>query len=273
VKKILFVVLFSTIVLFAESGKFQNPLANLYTNKPTEFKVGSWAKYQTSGDQKGTMQFAVVGDTMVEGKKVYWFEMEMTTDKDTNKTYIKFLALGMNQSNESVAKFIMQTNNDQPWLFEMDAPKDKDKDKTKSSGGFDTSDYEITMNKETITVQAGTYDCTHIVQKSKKNKKEKNDIWVSDKVELMGMVKMQSKDMTMELIKAGTDAKTHITGTPRKFSLGELFKGPRDENQPKPTEIDSKSESTDTKKNADSKKSDEEKENPVEKGIKSIFGF
>jgi hypothetical protein len=43
-------------------------------------------------------------------------------------------------------------------------------------------------------------------------------VWVSDEAAPWGLVKTQGKESSMLLTKVITDAKDHITGTPKKFN-------------------------------------------------------
>ena len=49
-------------------------------------------------------------------------------------------------------------------------------------------------------------------------KDRSSELWVSDKVAPWGLVKTQGKESSMLLTKEITDAKDHITGTPKKFN-------------------------------------------------------
>ena len=49
-------------------------------------------------------------------------------------------------------------------------------------------------------------------------KDRSSELWVSDKVAPWGLVKTQGKESSMLLTKVITDAKDHITGTPKKFN-------------------------------------------------------
>jgi hypothetical protein len=51
------------------------------------------------------------------------------------------------------------------------------------------------------------------------------DSWISDKVAPWGLVKSQGKDSSMVLTKVITDAKDHITGTPKKFDPMQMMRG------------------------------------------------
>ena len=68
------------------------------------------------------------------------------------------------------------------------------------------------VGAETITVPAGTYICQHWKKDS-----GVGDVWVSDKVTPMGMVKSVSAGETMVLLKVITGATDHITGPVTKF--------------------------------------------------------
>jgi hypothetical protein len=65
---------------------------------------------------------------------------------------------------------------------------------------------------ETITVPAGTFSCVHW-----KKDTGDGDVWLSDKVTPMGMVKSVSKNDSMVLLKVITGATDHITGPVTKF--------------------------------------------------------
>ena len=65
---------------------------------------------------------------------------------------------------------------------------------------------------ETITVPAGTFSCMHW-----KNEDGTDEVWTSDKVTPMAMVKQVGKNRSMVLTKIITGATDHITGPVTKF--------------------------------------------------------
>jgi hypothetical protein len=84
--------------------------------------------------------------------------------------------------------------------------------RVKQSIPGDIRDKAERVGTESVTVPAGTFSCEHY-----KMKDGSSDVWVSDKVNPWGLVKMQGKDSSIILAKVITDAKDHITGTPKKF--------------------------------------------------------
>jgi hypothetical protein len=68
------------------------------------------------------------------------------------------------------------------------------------------------VGEETITVPAGTFLCDHWAKDD-----GKGDVWASSKVTPMSLVKEVTPTNSMTLVKAISDAKDHITGTPMKF--------------------------------------------------------
>jgi hypothetical protein len=75
------------------------------------------------------------------------------------------------------------------------------------------------VGTETITVPAGTFSCEHYRMKD-----GSSDAWISEKVAPWGLVKSQGKDSSMVLTKSITDAKDHITGTPKKFDPMQMMR-------------------------------------------------
>jgi hypothetical protein len=68
------------------------------------------------------------------------------------------------------------------------------------------------VGSESITVPAGTFSCQHW-----KKDQGVGDVWVSDKVSPMGMIKSVSSGETMVLVKVLSGATDHITGPVTKF--------------------------------------------------------
>ncbi len=84
----------------------------------------------------------------------------------------------------------------------------------------DIRDRAERVGTETVTVPAGTFVCEHYRMKD-----GSADTWISDKVAPWGLVKSQGKNTSMVLTKVITDAKDHITGTPKKFDPMQMMRG------------------------------------------------
>jgi hypothetical protein len=68
------------------------------------------------------------------------------------------------------------------------------------------------VGSETVTVPAGTFSCMHW-----KKDDGTDDVWTSDKVTPIAMVKQVGKNNSMVLTKVITGATDHITGPVTKF--------------------------------------------------------
>jgi hypothetical protein len=68
------------------------------------------------------------------------------------------------------------------------------------------------VGTESITVPAGTFSCQHW-----KKDQGVGDVWVSDKVSPMGMIKAVNPGDTMVLVKVLSGATDHITGPVTKL--------------------------------------------------------
>ena len=210
------------------------------------------------------MKFSLVSDAKCEGKKCYWFEIE-TWDEQSNHDIVKFLSKEDMSSNDSGYFSLISKHNDDPaYEFDFGTPKDTTQKTTLENqpaepvepapnpdAWMQNDKYEIKSAKESVTVPAGTFECLHITEINKESK-EKVDIWYSEKALPLGFVKMQSEDNKMELLELGDGAKSAITETPQKVSVGNILKN--------------------AAKQSAEEGAKEGSEDIMEKGIKSIFG-
>jgi hypothetical protein len=179
--------------------------------------VGSGAAYEvTDRDKnKSQMEITIVGKEDVNGKSGYWMEMAMANPRSGGNMYIKYL-LAPSDKGVAPTRMIMQPPGQDP--LEMDMGMMGRGGSTQSTPS-DIRDKAERVGTETITVPAGTFSCEHYRMKD-----GSADAWVSDKVAPWGLVKMQGKDSSMVLTKVITDAKDHITGTPKKFDPTQMMR-------------------------------------------------
>jgi hypothetical protein len=111
---------------------------------------------------------------------------------------------------------IMQMPGRDPMEMDSTNPAGRAMGQNTASDIRDKADF---VGTDTITVPAGTFSCQHYHMKD-----GSGDGWVSDKVAPWGLVKMQGKDQTIVLTKVITDAKDHITGTPKKFDPMQMMR-------------------------------------------------
>lgn len=67
------------------------------------------------------------------------------------------------------------------------------------------------VGTESVTTPGGTFECEHL------RTKEGSDVWIAPKTGPWGLVKSNSKDSSMVLVKVITDAKSHVVGTPQSM--------------------------------------------------------
>jgi len=151
---------------------------------------------------KTTMEMSVVGKEMVDGKEGFWMEIAHT-EKSGQMGYAKML---VTKDDFQFHKMVMQ----QPGKPAMELPFTPT-EHTKSHMQEEIEKWHM-VGTESITVPAGTFSCQHW-----KKDQGVGDVWVSDKVSPMGMIKAVNPGDTMVLVKVLSAATDHITGPVTKF--------------------------------------------------------
>ena len=179
--------------------------------------VGSGAAYEmTDRDgKKSQLEITIVGKEEVNGKPSYWMEMAMSNARAGANMYLKYLIFPSDNGLAPV-RMIMQLPGEDPTDVDMNLVGGS---RVKQSIPSDIRDKFERVGTETVTVPAGTFSCEHY-----KMKDSSSDAWVSDKVAPWGLVKTQGKDSSIILAKVITDAKDHITGTPKKFDPMQIMR-------------------------------------------------
>jgi hypothetical protein len=179
--------------------------------------VGTGAAYEMTKDGKKTqMEITVVGKEDVEGKPSFWLEMAMTDPRTSQPLYVKNL-MSVSDAGVTSMRMVMQMPGQDP--MEMDLNMNPAGRGMKQITPANIADKAEVVGTESVTVPAGTFSCTHYRMKD-----GTGDAWVSDKVGPWGLVKSQNKDSSMVLAKVITDAKDHITGTPKKFDPMQMMR-------------------------------------------------
>jgi hypothetical protein len=173
--------------------------------------VGSGALYEEQRtDQqnapKQNMEMTIVGKETVDGQEGYWMEIGHMDEKSGQMNYGKML---VTKDDFRFHKMVIQPPG-QP-AMEMALNSGNPSEKAKSHMTEEMEKWHSVGN-ETITVPAGTFSCVHW-----KKDTGTGDVWFSDKISPMGMVKSVSAGQNMVLLKVITDAKDHITGPVTKF--------------------------------------------------------
>jgi hypothetical protein len=178
--------------------------------------VGTGAAYDvTQGNgAKSQMEITIVGKDDVEGKAAYWLEMAMASPRTGGQMYMKSL-MTVTDAGVTSSRMIMQMEGQDP--MEMDSMMGQRRGQAPTPA--DIREKAELVGTESVTVPAGTFSCQHYRMKD-----GSSDAWVSDQVSPWGLVKSQDKESTIVLTKVITDAKDHITGTPKKFDPMEMMR-------------------------------------------------
>lgn len=161
---------------------------------------GVYEKTRGQGD-KDEYEVLVVGKDTAEGKEAYWLEMTLNL-KGMGPAYTKAL---ISKDDFVIYKSIFQIPGHP--AMEMNANTSRASQRNQEEMGKFSQ-----VGTETITVPAGTFSCQHW-----KKSDGSSDVWVSDKVAPVGMVKEVSGGSSEVLVKVITDAKDHITGPVSPF--------------------------------------------------------
>jgi hypothetical protein len=171
--------------------------------------VGHGGLYEEqSGDSgKTNNEISVVGKESVNGKDAFWIAFARP-EKEEGMVYGKML---VTKDDFQWHRMIVQRGSQQPIEMPVNPTA-----RTKQHMENEMEQWHVAGN-ETVTVPAGTFSCQHWQKND-----GKGDVWTSDKVSPFGIVKEVSPGRSMILIKVITDAKDHITDTPKKFDPAEM---------------------------------------------------
>jgi hypothetical protein len=180
--------------------------------------VGTGANYEMTKPDgtKSQLEITIVGKEDVDGKPAYWMEMSFVDPRTSQPMYMKSLTT-VSENNVVSSRMIMQMPGMDP--MEMDTSSAAIGRRMQQSSPSDINDKAEALGSESVTVPAGTFTCQHYRMKD-----GSGEAWVSDKVGPWGLVKSVSKGETMVLTKSITDAKDHITGTPKKFDPMQMMR-------------------------------------------------
>jgi hypothetical protein len=173
--------------------------------------VGTGSVYETDdGQKKETLEMSVVAKDTADGKEAYWLEFGHNDAKSGQLTYMKVL---VTRDDFQFHRMIVQpAGRPQPMEIPMNPSM------SRQSALQDAMEKWHKVGTETVTVPAGTFSCDHWTKDD-----GKGDVWASNKVSPMSLVKQTSPGRTMMLVKVITGAQDHITGTPEKFDPQQMM--------------------------------------------------
>jgi len=179
-------------------------------------EVGAWAEYTMAmGDMKLSSRWALVG----RDAKSNTLEMSTKGMPMAKPVVLRMVLAADPTSGAKPPKpMVMQFGDDAPMFVPPDTP----------TQSFQRPDEKNLVGKEEIKVAAGTFKTAHYREK---NAMGTVDVWVSESVPPLGLVKvitapevdksapsgMQVPAATMELAATGTGAKPAVTKKPKPF--------------------------------------------------------
>jgi hypothetical protein len=178
--------------------------------------VGSGAAYQEqSSDEKKPateMEMTIVGKEMTPSGEAYWMEIGHVMGREGSMMYSKALVT----KDFQFTKIVFQQPG-QPAMEMPFNPNESGKNHMKEEMAKWSE-----VGTESVTVPAGTFSCIHW-----KKDDGTDEVWTSDKVTPMAMVKQVGKNHSMVLTKIITGATDHIKGPVTTFdpqALGQALK-------------------------------------------------
>jgi hypothetical protein len=174
--------------------------------------VGTGATYEMTGKdgKKQLLTLAIVSKEDSDGKPGFWMEYLMNTN-DGQQTVMQMLMVKDGDS-MSIPKMVIQPAGRGPMeisgaMMGMMASRGG---MTPPTPKADVHQGAEVVGTESVTTPAGSFDCEHLRTKD-------GDVWIAPKTGPWGLVKSNSKDSSMVLVKVITDAKSHIVGTPQSM--------------------------------------------------------
>ena len=191
---------------FAQDGVMGDVMSGKLVNP----SVGVWAWYEVKDTASGERLFlrqAVVGETKVDGKNGYWIETEVVPHVGYPIIY-KMLLTGPAGDPKNIHKVIVRegANGPQEMAVDPSAPPSK---------GLGTGDRKA-AGKENMELAQGSVEAEHVVVEQNDKKTE---LWTSDKVPPMGIVKLVSTDGELLLQRYGKGGPDGESAMDKKLDL------------------------------------------------------
>ena len=185
---------------FAQDGV----MGDIMSGKLVNPSVGVWAWYDVKDTASGDHLFlrqAVVGEAKVEGKAGFWVETEVLPRVGFPIVY-KMLLTGPASDPQNVHKVILKDGQNPPQELKVDP--------SAAAGDTGAKANRTTVGHDSIDTAQGPVEADHVVMEQDG---KKTDLWMSEKVPPMGIVKMVSPDGEIVLQrygKGGPDAESAV---------------------------------------------------------------
>ncbi|MBL7644973.1 MAG: hypothetical protein JNK74_02175 [Candidatus Hydrogenedentes bacterium] len=246
--KKLLVIALALLAALPEGARAQGMMSDLLLGKLVNPEVGAYAWYSLKDQASGQEYFlrqAIVGTEKIKRKEAWWLETELVPKVGFSSVY-KMLLTGPASEPDNVKRLLVREGNGavQEITMENGGDWEDDADIPRESAGI-----------ETITLPSGEIQAEHYIVK---DGEPPTEIWISEQVPPMGLVKMKNSEGELVLQRFGNGGKDGQTAIPTEtVQSGET--GEADEVSEAPT---SESPDSDT--------ADKEPEAPKEKKKSNI---
>ncbi len=202
-KKLLVIVL-ALLGVLPEGASAQGMMSDLLMGKLINPQVGAYAWYTLKDQATGQEYFlrqAIVGTEKVKRKDAWWLETELVPKVGFSSVY-KMLLTGPAGEPENVKRLFVREGNGavQEISMENGGNWEDDKDIPRESAGI-----------ETITLPSGDIQAEHYIVK---DGEPPTEIWISEQVSPMGLVKMKNSEGELNLQRFGNGGKDGQSAIP-----------------------------------------------------------
>ena len=228
-KKLLVIVL-ALLGALPEGARAQGMMSDLLLGKLINPQVGAYAWYSLKDQATGQEYFlrqAIVGTEKIKRKEAWWLETELVPKVGFSSVY-KMLLTGPAGEPDNVKRLLVREGNGAVQEISME------------NGGDWEDEGDIPREStgvETITLPSGDIQAEHYIVK---DGEPPTEIWISEQVPPMGLVKMKNSEgelMLQRFGNGGKDGQTAIPTGPIESNdageTGEVVEAPAPENPEK----------------------------------------
>lgn len=183
-------VLFIVVLTLSSASSAQGIVGDLLAGKLVNPKVGQWAWYDLAagkGEKKFVVRQAIVGEEKVGRKKGYWVEFEIVPEIGFRAVY-KMLLTGPASSPENIIRVIEKNGPEPAVEIEVEHSAATTEPPKEPERKLVAAEKVATLEGE---VQAEHFEVEHAGKKM--------DVWINEKVNPSGIVKLKSIDGEMTL--------------------------------------------------------------------------
>lgn len=184
---------FIQILVTCQNVSSQEILENLLELIPLEPELGSWSLYEVKDKSTNTtllLREAITDEEIVESTKCFWLETEVIPTIGFPSVY-RFLIQPEKEGRHKILKIVAREGANLPETYNHNSiPRAEENKKFRKK----------LIDEGIIEYKSGKIEAKHY---NIKTEDKEIDIWVTPKVKPLGIVKLNSKDGEMLLVKFG----------------------------------------------------------------------